>query len=179
MKPKVADRVRAFPIRHAELADAPGWAALRAELWPDEDRAVLATEAARFFEGPLSGGGGMPEAVLVAVEPGPRGTVIGFAELSRRAYAEGCETSPVGFLEGWFVVVERRRQGIGRALVAAAERWARGQGCREFASDALAENMVSARAHTALGFEEVALIRCFRKPLDLLEQRGPTGPTDP
>jgi aminoglycoside 6'-N-acetyltransferase I len=167
-----------FHIRHAELADAPGWAALRAELWPDEDRTVLATEAARFFEAPASGGGGMPEAVLVAVEPRPLGPVIGFAELSRRAYAEGCDTSPVGFLEGWFVAAKWRRQGIGRALVAAAERWARGQGCREFASDALADNAVSAHAHRALGFDEVALIRCFRKPLDPLEQRGPTGPAD-
>jgi aminoglycoside 6'-N-acetyltransferase I len=162
----LVDRARVFHIRHAELADAAGWAALRVELWPDEDRAVLAAEVARYFEGPPSGGGGMPEAVLVAVEPGPSGTVIGFAELSLRAYAEGCETSPVGFLEGWFVAAGRRRQGIGRALVAAAERWARGEGCHEFASDALADNAVSARAHRALGFDEVALIRCFRKPLD-------------
>jgi len=102
----------------------------------------------------------------VAVEPDARATLLGFAELARRAYAEGCETSPVGFLEGWFVVAERRRQGIGRALVSAAEAWARALGCREFASDALAENTVSARAHRSLGFEEVAVMRCFRKPLD-------------
>ncbi|MGH7515538.1 MAG: hypothetical protein ACREOQ_21760 [Gemmatimonadales bacterium] len=50
--------------------------------------------------------------------------------------------------------------------------------CREFASDTLADNAVSARAHRALGFDEVALIRCFRKPLDPLQQRGPTGPTE-
>lgn len=174
--PSAAARARAFEIRHAELADAAGWAALRAELWPEEDPTVLATEVARFFEGPPSGGGGVAEAVLLAVEPGPLETVIGFAELSRRAYAEGCETSPVGFLEGWFVAAGRRRQGVGRALVAAAERWARGQGCREFASDALADNAASARAHRTLGFDEVALIRCFRKPLDSHDQRAPAGP---
>ena len=100
------------------------------------------------------------------MEDGPAGTrVAGFAEVSRRAYAEGCETSPVGFLEGWYVVPERRREGIGRALVAAAEGWAHALGCREFASDALAENSVSAAAHRALGFEEVEVIRCFRKGL--------------
>jgi aminoglycoside 6'-N-acetyltransferase I len=60
---------------------------------------------------------------------------------------------------------DRRREGIGRALVAAAEAWARGQGFLEFASDALAENAVSAAAHRALAFEEVALIRCFRKDI--------------
>lgn len=56
----------------------------------------------------------MPEAVLVATEDGdPAQGLVGLAELSRRAYAEGCETSPVGFLEGWYVVPERRRQGVG------------------------------------------------------------------
>lgn len=38
-------------------------------------------------------------------------------------------------------------------------------GCTEFASDALAENADSAAAHHALGFEEVEVIRCFRKGL--------------
>ena len=42
---------------------------------------------------------------------------------------------------------------------------ARSQGCREFASDAEAENRLSADVHSALGFEEVGLIRCFRKDL--------------
>jgi aminoglycoside 6'-N-acetyltransferase I len=108
----------------------------------------------------------MPEAVLVALEPRSTApTLLGFAEVSRRPYAEGCETSPVGFLEGWYVVPECRRQGIGRALVAAAEAWARALGCREFASDALVENTLSAAAHRALGFEEVVVIRCFRKGL--------------
>jgi aminoglycoside 6'-N-acetyltransferase I len=49
--------------------------------------------------------------------------------------------------------------------VAAAEAWARDRGCLELASDALAENAVSAAAHRALAFEEVGLIRCFRKAL--------------
>jgi aminoglycoside 6'-N-acetyltransferase I len=155
-----------FHIRHVQRADAAAWAALRAELWPDEDAELLASEAARFVDGEPPESPGMPEAVLVAVESSARGSVLGFAELSRRDYAEGCDTSPVGFLEGWFVVAERRHLGIGGALVRAAEAWARALGCREFASDALADNTVSARAHQALGFDEVAVIRCFRKPLE-------------
>jgi len=171
-EPAGAARSRgAFHIRHVQRADATAWARLRAELWPDEDPAVLASEVTQFLERPPNHGGGMPEAVLVAVESDTRSTLLGFAELSRRAYAEGCETSPVGFLEGWFVVAERRRQGIGRALVNAAEAWARALGCREFASDALADNVVSARAHQQLGFEEVAVIRCFRKPLEASSDR--------
>ena len=162
---RAAQAPGAFHIRHVQSGDATAWASLRAELWPDEDPAVLAAEVAEFLAQRPEQGGAMPEAVLVAVESGARARLLGFAELSRRAYAEGCETSPVGFLEGWFVVAERRRQGIGRALVRAAEAWAQALGCREFASDAVADNIVSARAHHALGFDEVAVIRCFRKPL--------------
>ena len=153
-------------IRHAEPADADQWRALRAALWPDEDPAVLAADVSRFFGPARRRPGTIPEAVLVAAVAGHAGQLVGFAELSRRPYAEGCETSPVGFLEGWYVAPARRRQGIGRALVQAAEAWARGRGCREFASDALAENSLSAAAHRALGFEEVEVIRCFRKDLE-------------
>ena len=153
-------------IRHSEPADAAQWIALRFALWPDELLTGHAAAVAEFFSGPRVGPGIMPEAVFVAVasEP-PTTTLIGFAEVSRRLYAEGCETSPVGFLEGWYVAPAYRRQGVGRALVLAAEAWARNNGCREFASDALAENTESAAAHQALGFEEVEVIRCFRKTL--------------
>lgn len=51
------------------------------------------------------------------------------------------------------------------ALIAAAERWGRDQGCSEFASDASAENEISKVAHLALGFDDVGLQRCFRKDL--------------
>ena len=43
------------------------------------------------------------------------GVVAGFAEASlRRDYVNGCETSPVAFLEGIFVVPSRRRRGVAR-----------------------------------------------------------------
>lgn len=151
-------------IRHIEPADAREWTSLRLALWPEDGRPSLEAAVARFFAEPQRGAGMMPEAVLVAAEAGT-GTLVGFAEVSRRAYAEGCDSSPVGFLEGWYVIAERRRQGIGRRLVAATEEWSRAMGCLEFASDALADNVVSAEAHRALGFEEVEVIRCFRKTI--------------
>jgi aminoglycoside 6'-N-acetyltransferase I len=86
-------------------------------------------------------------------------------ELSIRPYAEDCVTDRVAYLEGWYVEPGVRRTGIGRALVAAAEDWARTQGCSEFASDAIIDNDVSAAAHRALGFQETVQIRCFRKVL--------------
>jgi aminoglycoside 6'-N-acetyltransferase I len=152
-----------FEIRPAQPCDADRWIALRAALWPDQDRTALAADVERYFARLRRGPGEIPEEVFFATAP--HADIVGFAEASRRLYAEGCETSPVGFLEGWYVDPAWRRRGVGRALVAACEVWAQGLGCREFASDALADNLVSASAHAALGFEEVEVIRCFRKQL--------------
>jgi len=131
---------------------------MRQVLWPDEG-GEHAHEVGKYFAGQL----GEPLEVLLAFDDG--GGPVGFAELSIRYHAEGCVTDRVAYLEGWYVEPHARRAGVGRALVAAAERWARAQGCTEFASDALIRNRVSAAAHRALGFEETARIRCFRKAL--------------
>lgn len=148
---------RDFTTRPVRPADAPAWCRLRQALWPGEPD-EHEEEIARFFAGLAN----EPQAVIVAER---EGEILGFAELSLRTYAEGCSSSPVGYLEGWYVVPEARRQGVGGALVQAAERWAKEKGCTEFASDTELENAVSAEAHRALGFEEVEIIRCFRKRL--------------
>lgn len=132
---------------------------MRAALWPEEGADPHAREVEEFFEGRRS----MPLEVLIAEDSD--GRVIGFAELSIRPYAEGCATDRVAFLEGWYVDPEHRRRGAGRALVRSAEAWAITQGCTEFGSDALLDNTLSAEAHAALGFDEVAQIRCFVKRL--------------
>ena len=144
-------------VRHATLGDEAPLARLRHALWPDGSEAEHRQEVERFLA-ELGGRG----ALLVAEG---QSRLLGFAEVSIRAYAEGCRTDRVGYLEGWFVEPEARQRGIGRQLVAAAEAWARSQGCVEFASDAEEENERSAAAHRALGFAEVGLIRCFRKDL--------------
>jgi aminoglycoside 6'-N-acetyltransferase I len=143
-------------VRPASIADAPALARLRHALWPEGSEENHRRELERFFGERRAG------AQLVAED----GTgVLGFAEVSIRAYAEGCDSEGVGYLEGWYVVPHARRRGVGRQLVAAAQDWARSMGCVEFASDAVADNHASAAAHCALGFEEVGLIRCFRKVL--------------
>jgi cytosine/creatinine deaminase len=146
-------------IRPAAPSDSAEWLRMRSALWPEEQPGEHAAEIERYFAGQLR----EPLEVLLAVDEAEH--AHGFAELSIRAYAEDCETDRVAFLEGWYVDPGMRQQGIGSALVAAAEAWARDRGCTEFASDALIDNEVSARAHEALGFVETARLRCFRKDL--------------
>lgn len=144
-------------VRPATSADAGAWLRMRCALWPEGSESEHRVEIDQFFAGQLR----EPLATLVALNSS--GDAVGFAELSIRSYAEHCVTDHVAYLEGWYVVPEVRRQGVGTALVRAAEEWARSQGCTEFASDALIDNHVSAAAHRALGFQETVQIRCFRK----------------
>jgi aminoglycoside 6'-N-acetyltransferase I len=78
----------------------------------------------------------------------------GFIEAGLRPFADGCETRPVGYVEGWYVDADLRRQGLGAALLGAAEAWARSQGCAEMASDCRIDNAASLSAHVALGYVE-------------------------
>jgi aminoglycoside 6'-N-acetyltransferase I len=57
-------------------------------------------------------------------------------------------------------------QGIGTALVHAAEAWARAAGHPEIASDTELENANGIAAHRALGYEEVERTVYFRRSLD-------------
>jgi aminoglycoside 6'-N-acetyltransferase I len=93
------------------------------------------------------------------------GSLAGFVEVGSRPYADGCLTSPVGYIEAWFVDAPHRRQGCGRALLLAAEEWARARGYREMASDARLENHTSHVAHGRSGYAEVDRIVQFRKEL--------------
>jgi aminoglycoside 6'-N-acetyltransferase I len=146
-------------VRPVTSADAPAWLRMRDALWPDPEHRWHSAEIERF----LAGDRKMMHAVLVAVDDADQ--PIGFVELFIRNYAEDCETDRVAYLEGWYVEPAARRQGVGRALVAASEDWARAQGCTEFGSDALIDNHLSAAAHAALGFVETVQIRCFKKNL--------------
>jgi aminoglycoside 6'-N-acetyltransferase I len=145
-------------IRQAAIADIEALAELRFALWPDEPlelrRAETRENLAR-TDGRLL--------TFVAIHGDE---VIGFAEVSLRTdYVNGCVSSPVAFLEGIYVVPGHRRLGIGRALVAAAGRWGRDQGCSELASDALLANDASHRFHSGTGFEETDRVVYFRRPL--------------
>ena len=71
----------------------------------------------------------------------------------------------VGYVEGWYVDADLRGKGIGRALMARSEAWAKKMGFTELASDAELENDASIRAHGALGFRETFRLVHFVKSL--------------
>jgi aminoglycoside 6'-N-acetyltransferase I len=116
-------------------------------LWPDFDDAELVDD----------------EVLVIARDGGGLG---GFIALMMRPWAEGCASTPVAYIEGWWIDEDLRRQGWGRRLVEAAERWARDRGCPELASDVELDNARSIAAHVALGFTEVQRSVCFAKKLD-------------
>ena len=94
------------------------------------------------------------------------GQIVGAALCGlRRDYVEGCETSPVGYLEGVCVSEAYRRRGIAKKLVSECEQWAREKGCSEFASDCELTNAASLSFHLRIGFQEENRIICFRKTL--------------
>jgi aminoglycoside 6'-N-acetyltransferase I len=62
-----------------------------------------------------------------------------------------------------------RKTGVGRALIAAAERHAIDAGHQEIASDCVLQNDISLAAHPALGFEEVDRLIHFRKKTGVVQ----------
>ena len=89
---------------------------------------------------------------------------VGFAQCQIRTdYVEGTETSPVGYLEGIFVVETYRHNGYAKELLKECEKWAKEKKCTEFASDCALDNIDSFKFHMAMGFEEANRIICFKK----------------
>jgi GNAT superfamily N-acetyltransferase len=152
-----ADAPCPVSIRDYRHGDLPEWLRMRRALWPEIAPETEGVDAADWL--------GRPDALVLVAER-PEGGLAGFAELAERPYADGCESGPVAYLEGWYVDPEARLSGVGAALVRAGEAWARARGYRELASDALLANTGSHRAHEAVGFVEVERAIRYRKSLD-------------
>ena len=136
--------------------DRPEWLRMRQALWPENSAAEHQAEIEEIL-------GAANQTVFVARRP--TGGLCGFVEVSLRPWAEGCASHPVGYIEGWYVDADVRQQGVGKQLVAAAEDWARAQGCTEMGSDCVLDNHTSFRAHLALGYQEVERLILFRRSL--------------
>lgn len=146
-----------FSVRRLEERDLNSWFGLRTLLWDATSADDHKREMFDIIE--------HPEAELILVAES-EGRLVGFLEASIRPFVEDCETDNVGYLEGWYVVPEFRRAGVGRALVRAAEQWAKERGCSEMASDAEIGNERSLAAHLSLGYIETSRLVHLKKELD-------------
>lgn len=146
-----------YTIRALVESDLSEWLRLRKSLWDESDHDDHMAEMLDIMENPH-------HQFIVVADLG-NGRLAGFLEASIRSHVEDCETENVGYLEGWFVEEEYRRTGIGRALVASAEDWARQNGCTEMASDAELDNIVSQNAHEKLGYSETSRLVHLKKQL--------------
>ena len=142
-------------IRQAVREDMDDWFKMRKGVWPDAPDEYLNFDMEDIFSSEQD------MIFLASVENKP----VGMIEARIRDYGEGCETSPVGYIEGWFVQEEFRGKGIAGALTQAAENWAREKGCSEMASDTWLENETSIRAHLKMGYVEVERLVHFVKQL--------------
>ena len=143
-------------VRDIVESDRADWVRLRDALWPgslwDHD-----VETRKHFD--------RRDGALTVFVAEVENRIVGFIEMDFRPYAPACSSSPVPFIEGWYVEPAWQRRGVGRALVEAAESRARGMGHTEIASDAELENADGIAAHRALGYEEVERTVAFRRAL--------------
>jgi len=144
----------ALHIRRATKGDRPEWLRMRDALWPEETTARHRKEMDEYLR---------ENGAVAYVAARPDRGLAGFVEATIRPHADACDTSPVGYVEGWYVDADVRRHGVGRRLVRTAECWARERGCTEMGSDCLLENEVSLRAHLAIGYEERERLIHFRR----------------
>lgn len=143
-------------IHAAQLTDFERWQTLRRKLWEH----TTEEENRDFFDDFLTD----KDKLLIVVAESEQSELAGFLEAGiRQDYVEGCDTARVGYIEGWFVEADFRRQRVGRQLVEFAENWAREQGCEEMASDCDLGNDISLNAHLGVGYTEVGRSIHFKK----------------
>lgn len=139
-------------IRPADDADAPDLAALLAHLGYPADAADLPDRLLRL----RSGGDDAFVAVL-------DGEMVGLATVHARAVLHVAR--PVAQLTALVVPPAMRGRGVGRALVAAAEQWARAQG-----ADRLVVTTALHRADAPLFYERLGFEHTGRRYVRKLEQ---------
>ena len=142
-------------ICRATQEDKAEWLDMRRGIWPEASEDYLGSDLDEILASDR-------DIVYLAFLDGQP---VGMIEASLREWAEACESSPVGYIEGWFVKKELRGNHVAGALIQAAENWARQNGCTEMASDTWLDNEVGIRAHARLGYHEVERLVHFVKRL--------------
>ena len=143
-------------IRELTSADHAAWCRMRRLLWPGETTNSHYSAIDEIIDGKDAWG---------FIAETPDNEPLGFAEISIRKAANGCESQPVPFLEGIWVEPRSRRGRVGERLIAHIETFLKARGFRELGSDSLIENQIAHDAHARWGFSETERVVYFRKPL--------------
>ncbi len=81
--------------------------------------------------------------------------IIGFINYSiRYEYVNGSSISPVGYLEGIYILEEYRRNKVATKLVDFVYEQLKSKGYKELASDTLLDNYEGQEFHKSIGFKE-------------------------
>jgi len=148
-------------VRAARLDDAPRLSMLTAQLGYAADAAALAGRLERCLARP-------DHLVLVAGDP-ETGSVDGWIHA---ADTETLEVGRHGVILGLVVDARARRTGVGRALVAAAERWAAVRGLADLW---VRSNVVRVAAHAfyaGLGYERIKTQHVYRRRIGTAAATG-------
>ncbi|MCW4630425.1 GNAT family N-acetyltransferase [Marinomonas rhodophyticola] len=108
-------------IRSIRHQDCNAWSALRVEFLP-EIKNINQAEVDAFFHGSHPN----VQEVLIALDDAQK--MVGFIELNLRDNVPGSSQQTTPYIEAWFVSPDCQGQGIGKALIHAAEEWAKQKG---------------------------------------------------
>ena len=106
-------------IRKATLEDVPQLVSLAIQMWKShtvEDLTKIFCEHIRKGK----------NIIFLAIS---EEHIVGFAQCGLRFdYVEGTDSSPVGYLEGIFVLEEYKKRGYAKELLGECQNWAKDQG---------------------------------------------------
>ncbi len=143
----------AFPIRLARLGDAAEIAELSGQLGYPASVDEMSARLARLLPDPD---------YFIAVADGPPGSLLGWIGAEYRILLElGEEIEIVGLV----VRQGTRRTGVGKALLAAAEAWARGRGLDSIRVRSNVARSDSHPFYERMGYARVKTQHCYRKGL--------------
>lgn len=144
-------------IRRVSEEDFSAWMSMRDALYSGLDPVFHQKEMQLYSKSPDK------QSYVAVLEE--ESTPIGFIEVSLRNIVDGCESSPVGYVEGFYILPDYRGLGVARKLFTQAEKWFVEQGCTEVGTDAELENSEAQRFHEHLGFQETYRIVEYKKKL--------------